>query len=213
MRPVQDPDKNARGLVVLPDPSVGLNQTERRQMGKVTEIMRDVPRARESFAERQERLIGQRVKYSAMEAHMEMAATALASGASFKLAAAKAGISVRQVKKYYSTADFRGRIEELRSTTFSKIRGRVLKELENRTDPTKIGKIELLDLLRVHDRVYGPPGGGKPGVNIAGDLNVGGTHYDQLIAALFTEKSDSEEPDFPIFEPNSVSPSSDSPPE
>lgn len=211
MRPVANPDKTKRALVVVPD--AGLSRDERAQMEGLKGIMENVPRARESFEERQGRLIGQRVKYASMLAHEEMAATVLASGGTFRLAAAKAGISVRQVKKYYTTADFRARIEELRQTTFSKIRGRVLKEMEARTSPEKIKNIELLDLLRVHDRVYGPPGGGRSGVNVQGDLNVGGTHYDQLVQALLAPESGTEEPDFQIYEPEGLPASGDSPPE
>jgi hypothetical protein len=210
MRPVADPQTSKRALVVVPD--AGLGRNELGQLATVKALMAEMPRARESFDERQHRLGIQRVKYASMLAHEEMAAIVLAAGGSFKMAAAKAGISTRQVKKYYTSADFRARIEELRTTTFSKIRGRVLKELEKRTDPDKIGQIDLLDLLRVHDRVYGAPGG-KPGVNIAGDVNVGGTHYDQLIAALFTPQPGAESADFPIFELNGLSTSSDSPPE
>lgn len=212
MRPVANPDKTKRALVVVPDAGFGRN--EKKQLSTVKQIMEEMPRARESFEERQERLDGQRIKYSAMLAHQEMAAIALASGGTFKIAAAKAGISVRQVKKYYTQADFRARIEELRQTTFSKIRGRVLQEMSRRTDPEKIKNIELLDLLRIHDRVYGAPGGkGGGGVNVEGDLNVGGTHYDRIVAALLTPEPGEESPDFPIFEPEGIPASSDSPPE
>jgi hypothetical protein len=211
MRPVANPQKDKRALVVMPDD--GISHIDRKHMPVVKELMAQMPHARESFEERQERLGLQRVKYSAMQTHQEMAATALAAGATYKIAAAKAGISVRQVKKYYTQADFRARIEELRQTTFSKIRGRILKELEKRTDPEHIRNIELLDLLRVHDRVFGAPGGNKSGVNIQGDVNVGTTQYDTIIAALLAPESRGEEPDFPIFEPTDLSSPSDGAPE
>ena len=151
-----------------------------------------------------------RIKYAPMRAHMELAAMTLAAGGSFRMAAAKAGVSVRQVKKYYSEAEFRARIEELRNTMFSKIRGRVIKEMESRTAPGKIEQIELLDLLRVFDRVAGPIGG-KAGVNISGDVNVSTTQYDTIVAAVLAQNSPTEEPDFPIFELNGTAgPSEDS---
>lgn len=165
----------------------------------------------ETFAERQARLVGKREKYASMKAHQELAAVVLAAGGTFKMAAAKAGISVRQAKKYYTDPDFRARIEEMRQIMFSKVRGRVIKELEKRTEPGKIDRIELLDLLRVFDRVAGPIGG-KAGVNIAGDVNVTNTQYDTIIASLLAPQSAGESPDFPSFELDSIRlPSGDSP--
>jgi len=175
---------------------------DRNLLPAVREGLRVLDPKRESFEERSERFRAQRLKYAPMRAHMEMAATALAAGGSFRLAATHAGVSVRQVKKYYTDAEFRSRIEELRNTMFSKIRGRVIKEMEKRTEPGKIEQIELLDLLRVFDRVAGPIGG-KAGVNIAGDVNVGTTQYDTIIAAVLAQNSTAEEPDFPVFELNS----------
>ena len=212
MRPVAEPQKDKRALLVEPD--AGFGRHEKNRLNDVKENMALIPGARESFEERQQRLTGQRVKYAPMIAHQEMAAIALASGSTMKQAAAKAGISTRQVRKYYTEADFRARIEELRQTVFSKIRGRVLKELENRTDPNRIGQVDLLDLLRIHDRVYGAPGGkGAAGIQIGGDLNVGTSQYDTIIAALLAPESGGQGADFPIYEPTDVSPSSDSPPE
>jgi hypothetical protein len=153
----------------------------------------------ETFEERSNRLRASRIKYAPMQAHMELAALALAAGGSFSIAAAKAGVSRRQVKKYYTDGEFRARIEELRNLMFSKVRGRVIKELENRTEPGKIEQIELLDLLRVFDRVAGPIGG-KAGVNVAGDLNVSANQYDTIISAVLAQNTGPEEPDFPIFE-------------
>jgi len=174
---------------------------DRNLLPAVREGLRVLDPKGETFEERSERFRAQRLPYAPMRAHMEMAAMALAAGGSFRLAASNAGVSVRQVKKYYTDAEFRRRIEELRNTMFSKIRGRVIKEMSSRTEPGKIEKIELLDLLRVFDRVAGPIGG-KAGVNIAGDINVSSTQYDTIIAAVLAKNSDSEEPDFPVFELN-----------
>jgi hypothetical protein len=169
---------------------------------------------RESFDERQERLGRNRVPYAGMVAHKEMAAMVLASGGTFRLAATKAGISVRQVKKYYTSADFRARIDELRKTAFSRILGRVLKELENRTDPEHIGNIDLLDLLRVWDRVAGAPGrnGGAGGMNI-GEINVTNNNYDALLASLLASQRGGESSDFQEYRPEELLVPGESPPE
>lgn len=157
---------------------------------------------RESFEERQARLEMNRIPYAGMVAHQELAALILASGGTYKQAAVRAGVSVRQVKKYYSTADFRLRIDELRKVKFSKIAGRVLKELEKRTDPETIKNIELLDLLRVFDRVLGAPGG-KGGVNI-GEVNVQQNNYGALVEALLSQKRGGESSDFPGYGPEDL---------
>jgi AcrR family transcriptional regulator len=129
---------------------------------------------------------------------MELSAQVLAVGGTFKMAAARAGCSVRQVKKYYSSADYRARIDELRSTLLSRLRGRIVRELERRTSDEKIQRMELLDLLRVYDRVLGP-GKGAGGTHI-GEVNVTTNNYDTLLAALVAPDSGTEGVDFPILE-------------
>lgn len=190
----------------------GLHGNDRNLLPVVQEGLKILDPKRESFEERSNRVRASRLKYAPMRAHMEMAAMVLASGGSFKLAAAKAGISLRQVKKYYTDPEFRSRIEELRATVFSKIRGRLYKELDRRTAPGTIEQIELLDLLRVFDRVVGPVGG-KAGVNIAGDLNVTQQNADTIIAALLAPQPAEESADFQIYEPASFSVSGEDSPE
>jgi len=186
-----------RALVVVPE---NASRIDRRTADLIKDDVKLLDPKRETFEERQERLEGNRVPYASMVAHQEMAAIILASGGTYRLAAAKAGVSVRQVKKYYSSADFRQRIEELRSTRFSKIIGRVLKELDKRTEKGAIEKIELLDLLRVWDRVAGPVGG-KGGVNIAITNNQ---NYDSLIAALTAPVGQGEGEDFQSYGPEDL---------
>lgn len=202
-------NRKPSALMQLPENASG---HDRNVLPVVQEGMKILDPKLESFEERSARLRDARVKYAPMQAHMEMAAIVLAAGGTFRLAAARAGISVRQVKKYYTDPDFRSRIEELRNTVFSKIKGRLLKELERRTKPGSIEQIELLDLLRVFDRVMGPVGG-KAGVNIAGDVNVTQQNADTIIAALLAPESGSEEPNFPIYEPGKFSLSDQDPPE
>ena len=205
------PKKKKRQLVVVPkDASNAL----KKRAESIKPAMEILDPKRETFEERQERLENKRVPYAGMVAHKEMAAMVLAAGGGYKLAAARAGVSVRQVKKYYTTADFRARIDELRKTTFSKILGRVLRELEVRTAPDVIGNIELLDLLRVWDRVAGSPGkgGGAGGMNI-GEINVTNNNYDALVAALVAAKRGGESSDFPEYRPEDLLLPGESPPE
>ena len=150
---------------------------------------------KETFEERQTRLDGQRVPYAGMVAHQEMAALVLAAGGTTRQAAAKAGISKRQVKKYLESSDFRSRIEEMRQLKFSRIAGRVLKELEKRTKKGAIEHIDLLDLLRVFDRMYGDPRKSGGGLQI-GELNVTQNNYNALIAALLDAQSGDAGTDF-----------------
>lgn len=178
---------------------------DRNLLPAVVEGVKLIDPQNETFAERQERLRGQRKPYASMRAHQEMAATVLAAGGSMRMASLKAGVSIRQVKKYYTEPDFRKRIEEMRSTMFQKVRGRVVKELEKRTRGGMIDRIELLDLLRIFDRVYGSPGGkGGSGVNIAGDINVTNTNYDTLVAQILAANTEAEGGDFPSFELDSL---------
>lgn len=186
-------------LIELPPNASG---HDRNLLPVVQEGLKILDPKRESFEDRADRLRAARVPYASMRAHEEMAAMVLAAGGSFRLAAAKAGVSKRQVKKYYTDPEFRARIEELRNTVFNKIRGRLLKELEKRTDDDSIGKIELLDLLRVYDRVYGSPGKGNTTI---GEVNVVNQNADTIIAALLAPKRAGESADFPNYEPGDFS--------
>ena len=187
---------------------------DRNKLQVVREGLELLDPRNETYAERTARLRGKRLPYASMRAHQELAALVLASGGTFRLAAAKAGVSVRQVKKYYTDTEFRHRIEELRQTLFGKIRGRVLKELEVRTRNGTITKIDLLDLLRIFDRVYGAPnkGGAGAAINVQGDVNVG-DNYDTIIQALLAPLAGEESADFPIYEHQSPQLSSGDPSE
>jgi len=206
---IDPPKRKKRVLIPIPDDATPALRKRAESMRPAMEILDP---KRETFEERQARLEGKRVPYAGMVAHKEMAAMVLASGGSYKLAAAKAGVSIRQVKKYYTTADFRARIDELRKTTFSKIIGRVLRELEKRTDPEKIGKIDLLDLLRVWDRVAGSPGKGPGGMNI-GEINVTNNNYDAVVQALLSAKRGGEDSDFQEYGPEDLLTSGEGAPE
>lgn len=149
-----------------------------------------------------EKLERQRAPYAPMRAHKELAAQVLAVGGTYKMAAARAGVSVRQIRKYQSEGDFRQRVEELRNVMLSRVRGRIMTELSRRTTPEKIQELEILDLLRVWDRVVGPRGTASNGVSI-GEVNVH-THYDNILQAIVTPDSGPQSSDFPIFEPDDL---------
>jgi hypothetical protein len=138
---------------------------------------------------------------------MEMAAQALAVGATVKMAAAYAGVSRRQVKKYLASADFRARVEELRNLLVSRLRGKVIRELNRRTSPEKIAQMDLLDILRIGDRV----GLGR-GENIA-ERDSGTSNYDRLIQQIFLVGQGRDQgEDFPLYGSESLPlPGTDSP--
>lgn len=142
-----------------------------------------------------------RMRYAAMRAHMEMAAQALAVGATQKLAGQYAGVSPRQIKKYMMDPDFRARIEEHRAMTTSKIRGKIIRELDRRTDKTTIKNMELLDLLRIMDRLN--VGGKGMAITVEGDVNVN-NKYENILAALFSPDAGANGGDFPRYEPEDI---------
>jgi hypothetical protein len=148
----------------------------------------------------------QRIPYSAMMAHMELAAQALAVGATVKMAAKYAGVGPRQVKKYLADASFRARVEELRNLLVSKLRGKVLRELDRRTSPELIRQMDLLDVLRIGDRV----GMGR-GENVA-ERESGTSNYDAILQQVFVIGEGPKGPDFQLYEPESLPlPGTDSP--
>lgn len=138
-----------------------------------------------------------RMRYAAMAAHKELAAQALAVGSTQKLAAQYAGVSPRQIKKYMTDPDFRARILEFRAMTTSKIQGKIMRELDRRTAPKSIRSMELLDLLRIMDRLS-PAGGKGMNINVEGDMNVG-NKYDNILASLFAADSGTHGGDFPSY--------------
>lgn len=151
--------------------------------------------------------VRQRVRYASMQTHMEMAAHVIAAGGTTRQAAEKAGISRRQVRKYMEGGDFRDRIMELQETLGGRIRGRIIKEINKRTGPKYIEKMELLDMLRVGDRFGLGRGNGSVIVNDNREVH----NYEANFNALFHAEdskldSDTEEEgaDFPEFEPTSL---------
>lgn len=151
-----------------------------------------------------------RIRYSGMRAHMELAAQVLAVGGTQRLAAKHAGVSERQIKKYYADPDFRARIEELRAVLASKLKGRIMRELDRRTSGPNIKNMELLDMLRVFDRIT--TGGKGMAISVAGDVNVS-NNYESILAALFNPNSVQDGSDFPVYGSDSLRLSSGDSPE
>jgi len=150
-----------------------------------------------------------RLRYAAMRAHQEMAAQALAVGATQKLAAKYAGVSPRQIKKYYTDPEFRTRIEELRGVLASKIRGKIYRELDRRTSKPFIVNLEVMDLVRILDRT-GPQGGKGMAITVEGDVNV--TKYEGILNALFNTDSSGDGADFPQYgDPGTTIPGTSTP--
>lgn len=137
-----------------------------------------------------------RLHYAGMRAHQELAAQALAVGTTQKMAAHYAGVSQRQIKKYYQDPDFRSRIQELRSVLGSRIVGRIYKELGRRVTGKNVKNLEIMDMMRMLDRLSS--GGKGMAINIEGDVNVN-NKYENILAALFNPDAANDGEDLPIY--------------
>lgn len=137
-----------------------------------------------------------RQKYAAMAAHKERAAQALSVGATQKMAAHYAGVSPRQIKKYYTDPNFRTRIQELREVLGGRIQGRILREFNRRVTGQAIQNMEMIDLVRVFDRVTA--GGKGMAITVQGDVNVG-DRYEAILTQLFDPNAGPEGEDFPVY--------------
>jgi hypothetical protein len=154
-----------------------------------------------------EKTVEKRVRYAAMRTHMEIAANVLASGGTAGQAARKAGVHRRQIRKYMENPDFRDRIAELQETLGGRIRGKIIKEINRRTSPKVMKKMDTLDVLRIGDRFGLGRGAGSVIVNDNREIH----NYETTIAALFGNGGPQDDPyaeeegeDFPTFEPDGV---------
>lgn len=196
------------------DPKTGLNLPVRVLPGQVNAARAPVvqenvnllkPRADEKIHQDH---LQNRTRYAAMKGHMEKAAALIAAGATTTQAAQSIGVSRRQIRKYMESGAFRERVQELQETIGNRIRGRVLKEVDRRTSPSMIKKMELLDLLRVGDRV----GLGR-GDNVAVQNNVTQTNYELTFAQVVVSDAGEESEDFPTYSPSDLSVSGGGAPE
>lgn len=185
------------------DPETMTSQ-ERNRLGPTNRMLKLVnPTAKDEEDFKEGFAKNPRLRYAGMRAHQEMAAMALASGSTQKMAARYAGVSPRQIKKYLTDPDFRARIEEFRTLAASRLKGKILKELNRRTDGMKIQEMELLDLLRIFDRMT--TGGKGMAINVSGDMNVEANRYENILAALFAPDAPADGTDFPGYEPEDFS--------
>ena len=137
-----------------------------------------------------------RTQYAPMRAHQEAASMVIAVGGTYKMAARYAGVNRRQVHKYMQDPNFRARVDEHRAKMVSGIKGRILGELGRRTKGKAIQNWEIMDLVRVLDRLTGSGGKGMTTI-IEGDVNV--NKYEGILAALFGPDAGSNGSDFPRF--------------
>lgn len=187
---------------VILDPEEETVQTRNRQpaMDVGVRILNPEDKMPSELAEDigREGLRGRRVQYSVMHAHMEMAAIALATGCTTKQAAAYAGVSRDQIKKkYLPDPDFRSRVSELHTQMTTSIKGRIVKELMRRTEPEILQGMDILDVLRIGDRVGLSRGAG--GENE--ETNQEHRKYDVIFNQILVHAGP-QGGDFPIYEPN-----------
>jgi hypothetical protein len=192
--PLQRPTEKKHEIVMVEEPS----QIVRHRLPTVQERMKLIGARHQQDIE--EEYIKKRVPYASMRSHMEVAAIVIAAGGTQKMAAAKAGVHVRQIKKYASNPDFRARVKELQEVTVNKILGKVVKEIDRRTGPEIIKKMELMDLLRVGDRVGLGRGNGNTVIND----NSQTTSYEATFNALVFPDAGEKGADFPEFEPTDL---------
>lgn len=199
-------------IVLKPGEVQTLSLKQKRNMEATNRDLRLLDRQPLDAEEVQQQMVRKnpRIRYSGMRSHMELAAHALAVGSTQKMAARYAGISERQVKKYYADPDFRARIEELRTVLASKLKGRIMRELDRRTSGENIKNMELLDMLRVFDRIT--VGGKGMAIQVAGDVNVS-NNYEAILASLFNPNAGPNGSDFPVYESDSLQLSSGDSPE
>jgi hypothetical protein len=151
---------------------------------------------------------GRRVQYTQMHAHMELAAIALATGCTIKQAAGYAGVSRAHLKtKYMPDPDFRARVAELHTQMTSTIKGRIVAELLRRTQPEAIKGMEILDVLRIGDRVGLSRGAGAESEESDQDHRKYNVIFNQVLLHAGPEGGD-----FPIYRPERPAlPGEDSP--
>lgn len=156
----------------------------------------------------EDRAIKKRQRYAPMRGRQEIAAMVIAAGGTKQQAARKVGVSRRQISKYMASADFRDRIAELHETLATKIRGKIIREIDKRTTPEMIKRMELLDVLRVGDRFGLGRGNGSVIINDNREVHNYEATFNQLFHGIQDSEQllDSEEEgaDFPEFEPTSL---------
>jgi hypothetical protein len=202
-RPPDDPNRIAglqtKAVPVPVDNIIPSSGAQRNQLPMVAEGIEVLTNGKgiDQKAMAADLAYNKRERYAPMKARQETAAIALASGASFRLAAQIAGCSSRQVKHYYQSADFRARVEEHRSILMSRIKGRITAEFKRRTSPTMIQKLEIMDLVRLYDRMSGEDTTTTNARALHG--LEGAEKYEAIINQVFNFGSGGQSGDFPEY--------------
>ena len=144
-----------------------------------------------------------RVKYAALRAHQEIAATMIACGATYEMAGAQAGVSDRQIRKYMTDSDFRARVAELREKLTSQVHGAILNRFAELVSAGNIRNLEVMDLTRIFDRVVGTSQGGGRGGPVV-NTGEGQERYDNFLQQITVVVNSGQSPDFPEFETTDV---------
>lgn len=163
------------------------------------------PEARRSEDEIYDELVeqGEKPMSAAAQAHRELAAVMLAVGATNVEAADHAGVTEATVKGFLSEEPFRAMVAELRGHVVGRIAGRIVNRLDTLTDAEHIEKLDVDDLLHIHDRVAGPKS--QAGVAARGTtVNVQVLNYNDLLASLAGPDADDEGEGFETYGPGVI---------
>jgi hypothetical protein len=117
------------------------------------------------------------------------------------MAGAKAGVSDRQIRKYMTDSDFRSRVLELREKLTNQVHGAILNRFSELVADNNIKNLEVMDLVRIFDRVVGTSQGGRTPVVNTGE---GQEKYDSFLQQITVVVNSGQGPDFPEFEPGDL---------
>lgn len=147
---------------------------------------------------------GEKPLSAAEQAHRQIAAAALAVGATNIEAADHAGVSEATVARFWKEEPFRQFVADLRGHVVGRIAGRIVNRLDTLTGPEEIEKLDVDDLLHIHDRVAGPKsaaGAAARGTTVNVAVAV---QYEQLLAEIASADARAEGSDFPTYGPGLV---------
>lgn len=143
---------------------------------------------------------GEKPLSAAQQAHRQIAAAALAVGATNSEAADHAGVSENTVAAFCKEEPFKQLVADLRGHVVGRIAGRIVNRLDTLTGPNEIEKLDVDDLLHIHDRVAGPKsaaGAAARGTTV--NVNVQQLQYEQFLAEVAGADSGTEGADFPTY--------------
>ena len=202
------------GISRLPQP---MTTDEIKQWSPVAVAFNELTKGQgiDLVAERRSRLKSVRngeTQYASLATFMEMAATILASGGSFRQAGRAVGRTSTTVRHWMEIPRFRERVGELQAIAGQQISGRILAEFEKRTRPDQLEKLEVLDLTRIYDRVVDrTPAALDRKAEADGEDEF--TKYEHLTQQIILVNSGGKGTDFPVYTPEDLRLSSGDPQE